>query len=115
MATKQADIITTPTHVEASQTLDDGDHMDLNPGELGIDTVEIHSIIHENDCDVKRRIDSTDNGTFDREVTIDSFTGAGISQGNELEIGSNGNSVLRITDTSSGTDNDYILTGEVLG
>lgn len=112
MATLEADVTKAPPYLEASQTLSDGDHMDLIPGN-GLDCLEIHNITHGADCDVVKMVDSTGDGTFDRSVTIDSLTGSGLSQGNQIELGSK-NVKLRVTDTSGGSDNDYILTGVLL-
>lgn len=113
MAEKQVDIDKAPPYFEASQTLDDGDSLTLAPGNLsGLNAVEVHNIAHAADCDVLVEVDTNADGTFDRSVTVDSFTGAGVSQSNELELGPE--MQLKITDTSGGTDNDYILTGELL-
>ncbi|QAS68863.1 hypothetical protein HFTV1-gp30 [Haloferax tailed virus 1] len=46
----------------------------------------------------------------DAAVTLDSFTGEGISQGNQIEASDNTNTYIRITNTSGGAI-DIIATG----
>lgn len=113
MATLDADVDKAPPYFEASQTLNGGDHMDITPGEQGLDALKVDNIVHGADCDVVIRVDSTGDGIYNREVTIDSLSGTGISQGNGVLLGAD-SMVLRITDTSGGSNNDFIVTGELL-
>lgn len=111
MANKSPDIRKTNKLFVLSQTLDDADTLDIDPSTDDLDDIIVHNIAHDADCDVVLRVDSNANGTFDREVTIDSFSGNGVSQGNSVEVTTN-QMMLRITDTSGGTGNEYIVTGE---
>lgn len=113
MANKSANTRFNGPQFQASQNLDDGDTMDFAPwSNANVDGVIVNNISHENDCDVTLRADSNGDGTYDRSVTLDSFSGSGVSQGNEIIVPEGVQ--LRISDTSSGSDNDYILTGEKL-
>jgi len=113
MATKDADVYNSPPFFVASGNLDDGDTLVLQPGNVDVDRAVVHVIHHDGSCDVKVYHDADDdNNTYERVVTSDSLSGTGVSQGNEIELTAS-QMKLEITDTSAGTDNDYIITGEM--
>lgn len=73
--------------------------------------VEIHSIVYGGDCDVYlERVN--DDGTVDVSILIDGFTGAGLSQGNEIEVMRNEDMRLRLENTTAAAA-DYVITGVV--
>lgn len=93
-----------------SDDLGNGSDFTIDPSNAGTGAVEIHNIIHDGDCDVKYQIDPDGDSTFEIDVTIDSFTGAGISSANMIELSASNNDQLVITNTS-GSTNDYAVTG----
>jgi len=96
----------------ASETLADSAEFRINPAETKTGALEIHQIAHGGACDVELVESSTDTGyNPDKRVTLDSFTGEGVSQGNELEASDQGNLFVVITNTSGG-EADFIVTGE---
>lgn len=114
MVDKSADVRVAPPFFVASQTLDDGDTMNIDPGSIDkFGPFEVHVINHENDGDVKLELDSTGDGSYDRSVTLDSVSGNGVSQGNSIEVGA-ASMRFQFSDTSGGSGNDVIVTGELL-
>ena len=96
-------------HDEAEELADAADFT-IDPSTAGTGAVEIHSIIHDGDADIKYQVDPDADGTFEIDVTIDSVTGSGISQQNKIELSSTNNSQLVITNTSDAAA-DYTITG----
>ena len=94
----------------ASDTLDDGQSTDITLEGSDVDAAEVHNIIHGGSCTVTVLVDSDNTGSFDKTVDVDTFSGSGISQGNSLELAGD-DVALRITDSSGGTGNDYVITG----
>jgi len=96
----------------ASATLADTEEFRINPAETKTGSVQIHQIAHGGSCDVELVESSLDSGySADKRVTLDSFSGEGVSQGNELEASDQGNLFIVITNTSGG-EADFIVTGE---
>jgi len=95
--------------------LADSDDLVVDPEDAATGAVEIHSILHGDDCDVKLQVDVDDDGTYEIDETIESFAGAGYSQQNKIELVAAANMRLVITNTA-GTPADYAATGvEVTG
>jgi hypothetical protein len=90
--------------------LADASDFNIDPSTAGTGAVEIHSIVHGGAADVKFEIDPDGDGTYEITETIDSVSGAGISQQNKIEISDTNNSRLTITNTSGGAA-DYAVTG----
>lgn len=89
----------------AGSSLTVGDGADKQP------PVEVHSIVYGGACDVYlERVN--DDGSVDVSILIDGFTGAGLSQGNEIEVMRNEDMRLRLENTS-GAAADYVITGVV--
>lgn len=96
----------------ASETLSNGGEFIIDPADSKTGSLVIHQIAHGGSCDVELVESSTDSGyTPDKRVTLDSFTGEGVSQGNELEASDQGNLFVVLTNTSGG-EADFIVTGE---
>jgi len=96
----------------ASATVTDGSEFRINPADTKTGSVVIHQIAHGGACDVELVESSTDTGyNPDKRITLNSFTGQGVSQGNELEASDQGNLFVVITNTSGG-EAEYIVTGE---
>ena len=92
--------------------LADSSEFQINPADTKTNALEIHNIAHGGSVDVDLAT-SSDDTTFteDARVTLDSFTGEGISQGNQIEVNDNDNVYLVITNTSGGPI-DVIVTGK---
>lgn len=73
--------------------------------------VEIHSIGHSGSCEVYLETDPAGTGTWTTSILVDSFTGAGYSQQNKIEVNGTDAMRLRVTNTSGGPA-DFIVTGE---
>jgi hypothetical protein len=96
----------------ASATLADGEEFRIDPAESKTGSIELHQIAHGAACDVELVESSTDTGyNPTKRITLDSFSGEGVSQGNELEASDQGNLFVVITNTSGG-EADFIVTGE---
>lgn len=95
---------------ESNAEIVNGQSHDFDPSDTKTGAVEIHNIIHGDDCDVAILVDPDNDGTYERNVTLDSFTGAGISQGNQIELSDDDNMVLRISNTGTAAA-DFIVTG----
>jgi hypothetical protein len=87
-----------------------GDDFVVDPADAGTGAVEIHSILHGGDCDVSLQIDVDGDDTYEIDVTIDQYTGAGYTQQNKIELESSANMRLVITNTAGATG-DYAVTG----
>lgn len=95
--------------------LANGGDLDVDPSDAGQGemVVEINQIVHGGSCDVKFLADVDGDGNYEIVETIDSFSGAGVSQGNELQLHEGAGHALRITNTSGGAA-DYSVAGRVL-
>lgn len=113
MSTYTPDIQFAGNYFVTSETLDSGDHLDVNFGDVDHVGHVVKNIAHGASCDVKLRVEAEEGDSWSgvREVVVDSFSGEGISQGNEIEMGDQNSVTLRITDTSGGVGNDYIVSG----
>ena len=76
----------------ASGTLSDTDELRINPADTKTGSISVHQIAHGADCDVEL-VESSTDGEYnpDKRVVLDSFTGEGVSQGNEIEASDQGN------------------------
>ena len=109
---------TTPEHVsidgvyfaDGIDELADGSSWDINPTDTRFGAVEIHSFIHGGACDIVYLQDKNQDGTYEIEVTLDSFTGEGVSQHNKVQAGEDAEEIIRITNTS-GSAADFAVTG----
>lgn len=97
-------------HWLVSETVSNGDSLTFDAGQANSAALEVHTIAHSGDCDVLLEVDSDNDGTFDQSVTLDSFTGSGVSAGNEIEVLETNSMRLKI-DNTSGSSQDYIVTG----
>jgi hypothetical protein len=96
----------------ASATVADTEEFRINPADSKTGSVVIHQIAHGGGCDVELVESSTDTGyNPDKRVLLDSFSGEGVSAGNEVEVQDQSNLFLVITNTS-GSEADFIVTGE---
>lgn len=98
--------------------LADGDSLVIDPAEAedvpGPTFLEINQIVFGGACDVAFAVDLDDDGTYEIEETVDSFSGSGISMGNEILVAQPAGQVLMVTNTSGGPA-DFSVTGQVLG
>lgn len=94
---------------ESDELADSGD-FDVDPADSTTGAFEVHNIAHGAACDVKLLVDPDDDGTYEVSVTLDSFSGEGVSQGNQIEVAAADNMLLRITNTSGGAA-DFVVTG----
>lgn len=91
--------------------LADSTEWKIDPQDADTGALEIHNIAHGGSCDVELVVSTDDTAyTPGARVALDSFSGEGVSQGNEIEIHDNGNLYLVITNTSGGPA-DFIVTG----
>lgn len=91
---------------------DDGD-LTVDPADHGVARLKIVQIVHDGDCDLKYQADPDGNDTFEIDVTIDSLTGSGISQGNEIIIDDADNEQFVLTNTN-GDAQDFVVRSEVI-
>lgn len=113
MANKLANVRKSPPGVVCSQTLDDGDTMDIKVAEQpNLEAFEVQSVNHENSSDLELHIDNDGDGNFERTVVIAEYRGEGSDQSIVIQIIEG--MMLRIVDTSNDTDNDYSVTGTIL-
>lgn len=97
-------------HVDA---LADTNDFDVTPADWGVSNVKIETYIVGGSCDLKYLADAAgDFSAPDTNITFDSFSGAGISEGNEMPLQQN-RTTLRITNTS-GSAADFIVVGHEL-
>ena len=92
---------------EAADTLANGETLVIDASDASTNAVEINDISHGDDVDVTIEADLDGDGTYEQSITVDSLTGAGISQGNEMQVGTN----TRIVLEAMGSTADYIVTG----
>lgn len=96
--------------------LANGADLDIDPAEApgpGPTVLEVAQIVHGDDCDVKFLVDVDGDGTYEIDETMDSFTGEGISMGNEVLLYETENQVLRVTNTGSAAA--FVISGRVIG
>lgn len=98
-------------HFVVSETVSNGSSLTFDASDSRTGMLEVHTISHGTDCDVILRIDTDGDGSFEQSVTLDSFSGEGVSAGNEIEILQTQSMQLKIDNTGSGSA-DYIITGE---
>jgi len=93
----------------AQEEVTNGDSMTVDAS-TSDGVLEVHAITHGEDCDVLLEADPDNDGTYERSVTLDSFTGAGYSGSNEIEVLQKLNMRLKIDNTGSGPA-DFVVTG----
>lgn len=94
---------------ESSATLANGETLTISAGDTTTNGLEVQQIVFGSDCTVTLEADKNEDGTFEHSVEIDSFTGTGISQGNEIRLSTD---KMRLVVENTGTEADYIVTGE---
>lgn len=99
--------------VETQEELPPGSDLIIGDSTLNERAVEIHNIVHGTDCSVYVERDSDGDGVVEESILVDDFVGAGISQGNELEIIRPANMRFRLRNTGTGAA-DFIVTGQLL-
>jgi len=90
----------------------DGNTLEVNPEDVTqYDAIEVHAISHGGSVDVRLETSSDpDTLVTDASVTLDSFSGEGISQHNAIQAGAEDDMYLVVENTSGGAI-DIIVTG----
>lgn len=108
-----------PYAPESNDLANNGD-FDIDPSNApgnGPTLLEVNQIVFGGSCDVKYLVDVDDDGTYEINETIDSFSSSdapGISMGNTILLFEGAGQVLRVTNTSGGSA-DYSVVGRVVG
>lgn len=110
MSTTASEVTIPGRYFRDAITLANGETYDISAAETKTAAVEIHNIAFSGGCTVYL-VAQDEDGTDTQTVEIDSFTGSGISQGNQIEITNGENVICRIENTSGGEAN-YIATGQ---
>lgn len=86
--------------------------LDIDVAQVSNARVVVSTIVHGDACDVKL-VRKDAGGTEVVVVTLDSLSGTGVSQGNEIPLdpGVPGTLLLRVTNTGSAAD--FAVMGEV--
>ena len=90
--------------------LANGSDFDIDPSDSDLGAFELHNIAHGGAVDVKLLADPDGDGSYEENVTLDSLSGSGVSQGNQIEASDDDNMLVRISNTSGGSI-DVIVTG----
>jgi len=93
----------------AEKNVTNGNSMTVDASDSG-GVLEVHAIAHGEDCDVLLEADADNDGTYERSVTLDSFSGSGYSGSNEIEVLQTQNMQLKIDNTGS-SPADFVVTG----
>lgn len=99
-------------HYSAAVTLGASEEWVVNLDDTQSGPVVIRQIAHGGDCDVELATSSDpDSFVEDKRVLLDSFTGEGVSSGNDISV-SDAEDVYFVITNTSGAENDYIVTGQ---
>ena len=98
--------VTNPGCFVASQTLESGETMRIDPSMLDVDGIEIQDIGYGSDCTVSI---SVTTGGADRTIPYQEFTGSGIEADIGLQLVS-GQMHLEIENTANEAAADYFVT-----
>lgn len=98
------------TVVAHVQNLSDTNDFDVTPSDYNEGVIAMHTYVVGGACDVKMLVDSGgDFASPETTITLDSFSGSGISEGNATPLHRN-RVGLRVTNTSGGSA-DFTLIG----
>lgn len=94
----------------ASGTLSNGDTLVVNAEDSSTQGLEVQQIIFGSDCSVRIESDADNDGTYEISVSLGTYSGSGISQGNEIRL--TAVESMRLVVENTGSQADYLVTGE---